>query len=341
VRKTGGVSEADLLERALGDVEYVRTQIDSEDLPDGEIALREAGVLRRLGRDGAEAWMVQLCLDLSDEGLWDGLDDEAYDELNDRLSRINKSYLSLSLIRNRTRALRRDARELLAEYLAEGNFELRAYTFAAMAGSTLRDPELRSEADRLRAKAAATGTLAGSIESLNGEVWSSIYSERPDKFTHSKDEVLLSSEFGPGGQICEDLDVSGEYELRGTLGREGEFGRGTVHGIVVAGTIAGDWTIVGIDRAGKLVVMNCTAEGGGVTTADIDVDENLAEPLEESASPRIKVRVFAEGSLIITVDDQPPVEVELPYEMPRRSHPGIFAKSGRTKLSSLVIENYP
>ena len=340
-RMTAGVTEADLLGRALRDIEFVRTEIDSEDLPDGEIALLESTVLRRLGRDGAEAWMVQLCLDLSDEGIWDGLDDDAYDDLNDRLSKINKSYRSLSLIRNRTRALRKDARKLLASYLETGDFELRAYTFAARAGATLRDPELRAEADRLRGEAAETGTLAGSIFALDGETWSSIYSAKPDRFSHAKEELILASEFGPGGQVCEDLEVSGEYELRGILGREGEFGRGTVHGVVVAGTADGDWTIVGINRAGTLVVLNCIAEGGGVTTSPIDLDDDLETPLEEDASPRFVVHVYPEGSLRITVDDQPPVEVELPYEMPRRSHPGIFAKSGRTKLTGFVIENYP
>lgn len=341
IKRTAGVTEQDLLERALRDIEYVRTQIDTTDLPDGEVILRESEIARRLGRDGAEAWMIQLALDLSDDGDWDGLDDEAYTELADRLGKINKSYRSLSLIRNRTRALRRDARKLLADYLAEGHFELRAYTFAARAGAALRDPELRSEADRLRGQAAETGTLSGSIQPLDGEQWSSIYSSDPGFFSHSKDALELFMEFGPSGEVCDDIEVSGEYELRGALGRLGEIDRGTIHGVVVAGTEDGDWTVAGINHRGQVVVMNCTQEAGGVTTTKVDLEDNLETPLDEDESPHFTVHVYPEGTLVITVDDQEPLEVELDYEMPRRSHPGIFAKGGRTKLSNFVIENYP
>jgi len=341
VKRKAGVTEQDLLERALRDIEYVRTQIDTADLPDGDVVLREADIAQRLGRDGAEAWMIQLVLDISDEGFWDGLTDEAYTALADRLGKINKSYRSLSLIRNRTRSLRRDARVLLADYLEEGHFELRAYTFAARAGAALRDPELRAEADRLRGKAAETGTLSGSIEPLDGKDWTTIYSAEPDFFSHAKDSLELFVEFGPGGQVCGDIEVSGEYELRGELGRLGEIDRGTIHGVVVAGTESGDWTIVGINHRGTLSVLNCTAEAGGVTTTKVDIEDNLETPLEDDESPHFAVHVFPEGTLVITIDNQEPIEVELDYEMPRRSHPGIFTKTGRTKLSNFVIENYP
>jgi hypothetical protein len=340
-RRTAGVTEKSILERALRDLDFVRTEIDREDMPDGELVMMEAGVLGRLDRGGAEAHMIQLALDLSDDGVWDGLDDESYEQLTERLGKINKSYRSLSLVRNRTRSLRKTAAELLTDYVTDSDFDLRGYTFAAKAGELLRDPYLREEANRLRGSVGESGALTGSIDALDGKAWETIYRDAPKSFNHTPSKVSIETEAGANGKICTDLEVRGEYEIRGKLLREGEVSLGTFHGIVVAGTADGDWTIVGINHRGEVAVVNEIFDNGTVGTTKIDVDGGLDEPLEDGHSPMIRVHVYPEGSLEVYIDDFDVIEIELPYEMPRSSHPGIFTKTGRTGLENMVIENYP
>ena len=342
--KRGGVSEAELLGRALRDLVHVRTAIDRIDTPDGEVAMQEALVLRRLGRDGAEAWSIQQVMDLSDEGYWDGLTDEAYAELADRLGEINEDYRSMGKARNRQRALRRDFRSLLQEYLEQPGYPLRAYTLAAVAGDALKDPHLRTEADRLRREASASGTLAGTIQPLDGDEWFTTWSGKADTFEHAEARLEVAKDFGPFGFVCRDLELSGEYELRGRLVREGDVGSiGSFHGVVVSGMEDGSWIIVGIDNKGQVGAYEALWDNGSTTLTSLDdhVYDELEEPLADDQDPMLTIRVLPEGELTVTVDDQPPVEISLPTEMPRRSHPGIFAKSGRTILESFVIENYP
>lgn len=340
-RRTAGVTEKSILERALRDLDFIRTEIDREDIPDGEIIMLEADVLGRLDRDGAEAHMVQLVLDLIDDGTWDGLDDTAYEDLTDRLGKINKSYKSLSLVRNRTRSLRKDAAKLLESYLEDGTYDMRAYTFAAKAGELLRDPFLREEATRLRGEVGENGGLTGEIFAFEGTEWTRLFPKKADEFSHTSERVTIEMETGPNGMICADIEVRGEYEMRGTLLRDSELELGTIHGLVASGTTDGDWTVVGIDHNGKLKVLQCTPDRIAVKVSEIDFDGGLEEPVADGHNPEIRVHVYPSGFLDIYVDDQEMVEVELPYEMPNAAHPGIFTKTGRTVLKDMVIENYP
>lgn len=336
-----GPGEDELLGRALRDLDFVRTRIDTEKDPIAEVLVRQSQVLGRLKREGAEAWLIQKALDLADNGEWEAVTDELYDSLNSRLGEINKLYRSMSLVRNRTRALKRDADKMLEEYADEGNFALRAYTFATEAASTLRDPALRMTAADLRSEAARRGVLPTTIIPLDGDNWVTIYTSDDNDFTHNATEVILERRGSPGGHICEDLIFTGQYEVRGKLMREGNVARSTTNGIVVAGTKRDAWTVVGINGRGQLSVLSCTLEGGGVTSSPLPLDQDLERALENNENPKIAVLVRPEGSLRIQVDDQPPIEVLLPYDLPKRSHPGIFTKSGRTRLLDFVIEVYP
>lgn len=336
-----GPSEDELLGRALRDLDFVRTRIDTEKYPIAEVLVRQSQVLGRLKREGAEAWLIQKALDLADNGEWEAVTDELYESLNSRLGEINKLYRSMSLVRNRTRALKRDADKMLEEYADEGAFALRAYTFATEAASTLRDPALRITAADLRSEAARQGVLPTTIIPLVGDNWVTIYTSEDNEFTHNATEVILERRGSPGGQICEDLIFTGQYEVRGTLMREGNIARSTTNGIVVAGTKRDNWTVVGINGRGQLSVLSCSLEGGGVTSTSLPLDQDLERALENKENPKIAILVRPEGSLRIQVDDQAPVEVLLPYYLPKRSHPGIFTKSGRTRLLDFVIEVYP
>ncbi|MDF1799920.1 MAG: hypothetical protein P1V81_12140 [Planctomycetota bacterium] len=341
VRKKGGVSEAELLERALRDLEHVRTDIDRIDIPDGDLIMQEIAVLERLDRDSAEAWMIQQVLDLADEGYYQGLDDETYLGLTARLDDINEDYRSMNLVRNRTRSLRKDFRKLLAEYEELGIYPLRSYTLAALAGDTLKDPELREKADELRKLASAGGTLAGTITPLAGEEWFGLWSAQPDDFKAEATTVTISKEDGPMGMALKDIEVSGEYEIRGKLIRDGEITFSSFHGVVVAASEEDSWLIVGIDRKGEIGLRNAVWSGDSVTLDKIKIRSNLEEPLEDDHDPQITIHVYPEGELTVTVDDQEPVEISLDWEMPRRAHPGIFTKASRTTLENFVIENYP
>lgn len=336
-----GPSEEVLLGRALRDIDFVRTQIDTDQYPEGDIFVRQAEILGRLGREGAEAWYIQRALDLADSGEWENVPDELYEELNSRLGAINKLYRSMGLVRNRTRALKRMAQEMVAEYQAEGSFPLRAYTLASEAGRSLRDKELMTLASDLRSVAAAAGVLPTVIIPLDGENWMTIYTTPDTAFEHGPTEVVLERKGSPGGQLCEDLIFSGQYEIRGRLMRDGNLSRSTLNGIVVAGTKREPWTVVGINGRGFLSITKCEDAAGGVTSTPLQFEVDLGPSLPRDENPEIAVLVRPEGSLRIRINDQEPIEVELPYDLPKRSHPGIFSKSGRTRLLDFVIEVYP
>lgn len=335
-----GPSEAELLGRALRDIDFVRTQIDTTQYPVGDTLVRQAKILGRLGREGAEAYMIQQALDLVDAGEFE-LEDEAYAELNDRLGEINELYRSIGLVRNRTRAMRNDALELLEEYAEEGAFPLRAYTLANEAARTLRDKELLELATDLRAVAAAAGVLPTVIVPLAGENWTTIYTSPDNAFEASETKVALERKGSPGGRICEDLLFTGQYELRGRLNRVGNLGRSALNGIVVAGTPRDPWTVVGVNGRGELTIMKCESVGGGVNNRALQLDIDLGPAIERDEDPILAVRVLSPNTLSIRIDDRDPVEVELPYDLPKRSHPGIFTKSGRTELVDFVIEVFP
>jgi len=335
-----GPSEAELLGRALRDIDFVRTQIDTAQYPVGDTLVRQAAILGRLGREGAEAYMIQQALDLADAGDF-ALEDEAYKELNDRLGEINELYRSIGLVRNRTRAMRNDAKELLEEYAADGGFPLRAYTLASEAARTLRDKELLELATDLRAEAAAAGVLPTVIVPFAGENWTTIYTSQDNAFEASETLVALERKGSPGGRICEDLLFTGQYELRGRLNRVGNLGRSALNGIVVAGTPRDPWTVVGVNGRGELTIMKCESLGGGVDSRSLQLDVDFGPAIERDEDPILAVRVLSERVLSIRIDDRDPVEVELPYDLPKRSHPGIFTKSGRTELVDFVIEVFP
>lgn len=337
----GGPSTEELLARALRDVDFVRTQIDTDLDPRGDLLVQQASILGRLGREGAEAYFLQKALDLADNGDWENVPDELYEELNSRLGQINKLYRSMGLVRNRTRALKRSVEKLLDEYEADGGFPLRAYTLASEAARSLRDKDLLMRAADLRSAAAAAGVLPTVVIPFDGEEWPSIFLTPDDAFEHSEGEVVLERRGSPGGRLCEELLFAGQYEIRGTLMREGNLSRSTLNGVVVAGTLRDPWTIVGVNGRGYLSIMRCEGSGGGITTSAVEVEADLGPAIDRSENPQLSVLVRPEGTLRIQLNDREPIEVELPYDLPKRSHPGIFTKSGRTKLVDFVVEVYP
>ena len=134
---------------------------------------------------------------------------------------------------------------------------------------------------------------------------------------------------------------TGQYELRGRLNRVGNLGRSALNGIVVAGTPRDPWTVVGVNGRGELTIMKCESVGGGVNNRALQLDIDLGPAIERDEDPILAVRVLSPNTLSIRIDDRDPVEVELPYDLPKRSHPGIFTKSGRTELVDFVIEVFP
>jgi len=343
-----------MLVRALNHLTYVREEIDLAETPDPEILLAQAEVLRELGRPTNESLVLEKVLLLADEGDYELSDDE-YDRHSKRLDAIDKENAGLRKARARARNHAKRAFSILADYAEEG-FVLRAYTFAAEAAQVLGHKKLAAAAGRLKVEATAAGLLKGASRSLfhpDQSAWVSIFPPSTEKrFSQSPVQISIEGEGNaPAGRICKEIGLSGEYEVRATLGREGEMELGALHGVVFSANKDvedGEWMICGIDYNGQLVVRSAAVNQGGLrgglnvvfeTWFDED-DEELETPVAPDEHPHLRIRVFPEGRIEVQVGERAPLEIELSVEMPARNYVGIFAVGGKATLTDAVVEEF-
>lgn len=339
--KSAKISEEEFLLRALGNVEYMRSRMEGKHTPSQEILLKQADILERLDRGRTAAPILEQLLDLADDGLLE-VEEETYKSVERRLQKLDKGNYALRNARSRERTALRSAKKLLADYgRGDDPLVLRAYTFAAAAGAALGDEELLNEAERLRADAREAGLMLGRIEPFHAprKSWKSIFSAPPRTFNISGDRVTMGA-VRPCGMLNTALVVEGEYEVRARLVRDSEKRMGTAHGIVIAGTLAGDWAIVGIEADGNLGVWTVRFSGSGARTRRTETIY-LDNPIKPGTDVDVRVHLRRNGRMTIEVEGQPVKETQLPIEPPPERHVGIFVRDGEMTVKDGVVEIYP
>ena len=335
------VSEEELLRRALADLEYVRTRIDTIDEPDGDIWLTQIDVLERLERPKSAAPMLQEFLDLADQGLV-ALPDERREDLERRLRKLDRGNWALLNAKSRERRLLRSAHNLLADYEDEDPpYVLRAYTFAQSVGAALGDEEvLLPRAAELRERARAAGLLLGRIRPMNrpGDDWDTIYNGDAKRFEHDGDRLLIES-VRPMAFYNASFEVGHEYEIRCTLQRDGELYLSSNHGLVIAAHPDGDWAVLDFGAKGGAHLRRIERTGGGAQRRLIE--SFTFEPrVADDEDPRVVVRV-AGRDVTLTVGDREPVRFTLPDEIPPAQHVGFSAKDSTVVLVNAEVEIFP
>ena len=341
--KKAPVSERELLERALGHIEYIRTRIDGEEHPDVVMISLQADIFERLERPEAAAPLVQTLLDLADDGIW-APSDEEYEAFEKRLKGLDRKNWALRRAQSAKRTLARTSRKLLEEYLeADEPMPLRAYTFAATFGAALADKDgLLPAAVELRSEVRELGLLAGEVHALFAprKEWMTIYNSKAKNFELAPRFISLES-VRPVGYLNTSFELGDEYEVRATFRRDGEMYSSTCHGVVIAGVKEGDWLVFGLLKSGKAGLWRMKLSGGGgVTTKKIETFY-LDPPPEDGEDLSVRVHVTDGRTLEIRVGDCEPIESALPDDLPDGRFAGIYVKDGETRLESPVVEIYP
>jgi hypothetical protein len=340
------IPEKELLERALGDLEYVRTKVDSADEPSVDLILQQANVLERLGRPAATAPLLEQVLDFVDTGKYE-LAPKDYDALEKRLQQLDRKNAALRTARNRAKSLAKSAVKLLADYEAcETPMTLRSYTFAQlMAAACGQDSELLAASARLRAKAQQEGVLSGALVSVLGKSsdWKTIFVGYPETLFEVTPGRVAVEGIRFAGRICSAIPVSGEYELRFRLGLEGENRSSTTfNGVVFSGSPTSDWLSIGINGRGKVTVKRQILSGGGGGPTEHNLKTfDVVPPLAEGERPECIVHVYRNNRVSMQVGVRAPLEYTLDQPLPSSGFCGVIAKSGRTVLENLVIESFP
>lgn len=351
-KKRAKVSEEELLRRALGHLEYIRTRIDKAEAQDPELLLRQATILERLGFKRTAAPLLEEWLNLADSGSFEA-DEEIYKEVGKRLKAIDSKNYELRRIRNKIAALINRSRRLLVKYEKDGEFPLRSYTFIAQVAAVFpSDESLAKDVERLKRAARDAGVLRGSVRSLLGSevAWRSCIAHEPDQMTSAEDSLALADNANIV-QLNTDVELSGEYELRATLERDGWINRGGREGLIIAGTPTGNALLVGINSDNELGVWQITSQGEGPTrgtsTSKIDTYELSVPPPTAkdtkthklTRSPvSIVVHVFDETNFTVTLGESQPIEIELDADIPSVRNAGVFLKDGRLTVTDFVVE---
>ncbi len=338
-KKKAKVSEAELLRRALGHLEYIRTRIDTEEAPDPELILQQAGILERLEFKESAAPLLEQWLDLADAEVFE-FTPELYEAVEDRLKAIDRKNHELRRIRSTIEDLIRGSRKILAKYEKHKEpMPLRAYTFAASIADVFStDVSLAADAERLKLAAREAGVLKGVVKSLSdsSSKWTGIFTRDPQTFTRTGDAVTLKS-LAANAQINTDLELSGEYEIRGKMERVGKLHRGSAHGIVVGGNPKADFLIAGLTDKGKLAIWQIRFDGGGAVKGAPDVYDLSQLPPTEGKIP-IAIHVFGLEKLQVTVGSADPIDIVVNTRVPARRHPGVYVNDGELQVTDFIVE---
>lgn len=339
--KQGASLRADLLRRALGHIEYIRTRIDGGEHPDVAMIALQARVFEDLGQPASAAPLIELQLDLADEGAWEP-DEATYAALEEHLEELDRKNSALRRAKSALRGLSRSARKLLADYEeADESMPLRAYTLAASMGAALGDDELLRRADELRAVLREAGLLAGEVHPLAAprKDWFTIYNAEAKDFTLADDFISLEA-VRPAGYVNTALELTDEYRLSATFRRDGTQHRSTCHGLVIAGVKEGDWLVFGLLKGGQAGLWRLRLSGGGVVTKKIE-SLRLDPPPADDADLEVKVHVTDGRDVEIEIEGCAPLTTALPEDLPEGRFAGIYVKDGATQLVAPVVELFP
>ncbi|HUR28630.1 MAG TPA: DUF1570 domain-containing protein, partial [Planctomycetota bacterium] len=332
------VSEVELMTRALGDLQFIRKDIDGETKLDPDLVVMQADVLERMGRPQNTAALIEEVLDRADdeEGL---LEQERYDELEKRLTKLDAKNQALRLANTRSKNFAKMALKLLEEYQkSESPMTLTAFEASQQFASALESKPLAELAENLRVKARDAGLLRGALYKIGGRAsaWATIFDGAEDNFDPGESKIGIGG-VRPVGRIYTGVPVSGEYEVRCTLGRVGEVSLTSFNGIVFSGTPTTPWYSVGIDGRSQLIVYR-HAKGG----SELKLKSTKLNPVvAKDESPTFSVHVYRENRLIVKVGSRDPVEITLDEPLPKSAFVGLLTKNGRTELTDTVLEIFP
>ncbi|MEM7309827.1 MAG: DUF1570 domain-containing protein [Planctomycetota bacterium] len=335
-----GLTEEQLLLRALGHSEKLRSAEDGES--DLELLLVQIDLFQRLDRNATAAARIEELLGLAEAGEVK-VDEEKLAELDARMADLDRSNYPLRALRAREKGLKQGAQKLLTKYEKRRSpLLLRSWSLARATSAVLGDePELLAAADRLRAEAREAGLVPSRILGVSGARWATVFAAPPREIRRGDDTITAEMPALQAGELCLDVEVQGEYEVRATLAREGKLYKSSSHGIVITGTEQDDWTMVCFDHEGNLVIKRIEIRGGGTRA------RNLAmEPVYPSFQPdevaQLAVRVKpGDGRLRVTVGERPPVWIDLPAPLAETGHVGYYIKDGRLVLTDFVVEIFP
>jgi hypothetical protein len=282
--------------------------------------------------------MLEEVLDLADKGETT-LEQERYDELEKRLTKLDAKNSALHMAKTRSRNFAKSALKMLEEYQAGAvPMTLTEYEFARLLANALESDALAHSAEALRVKARDAGLLHGAVYKIGGRAgaWTSLF-ERPDEEFESGETTLAISNVRPVGRIFMGAPLTGEYELRCTLNRVGDLSLTTFQGVVFAGSPTAQWFVAGIGGKGQLVLRRYDKSSSERALKIFQLDPLVAK----DESPTFVVHVFKGNRVVIRVGDRAPVEVTLEEPLPKTAYIGVFAKNGRTELHSTVLEIFP
>lgn len=340
-KKKAKVPESELLLRALGHVEYVRTKIDAE--PDGAVLDLQASLLTRLDRGASAAPVIEELLDLVDAGKAK-LEPARYAELDKALAGFDSKNAALRNARGRALGFANEAKKLLAEYEARGTYPLRSYTFAKLASAAFgAEAELVAATQRLREVAHAQRVLRGSVVALGGPAgaWSTIHGRAADGFVVEDARIEFAC-VRPWGAIATHTPVSGEYEVRATLVPQGERLLSSMWGVVFSGTESNDWLVFGVNGSGAgFVKWLATTDGGNPVERPLRLPGRFDPPIADDENPELAVRVLPDGRAEIRVGKREPVTVSLPRALPASGYVGVYAKDAKVAIENFVVELFP
>jgi hypothetical protein len=304
--------------------------------------LAQIEILQRLERDKAQAQVIEQYLDGVDAQIFPP-DEERYEELEQRLAKLDRRNWALRGAASKMRDLEKEALRLLADYAGEGDdFLLRRTTLAAAASRALGSQgPLAEQAESLRARARERGLLMGRIIGLKGNagVWAGAFKAPPETFRVTSSGIVIES-VKPSALIDLESPLEGEYEVRATLDRDGEAHMGTAWGLVIAGTRDGDYVMVGVDDDGHGGLWWIRKRGDSARPKRKSI-LRLDPPIAEGVPVRLAVRVRAGDKIEIRFEDREPIEARFPTEVPRVRHAGVYVRDGRMLVKDAVVEIFP
>lgn len=346
--KKAKVGEQELLSRALGELEWVKTRIDKPDAPDGLVVLAQAEICERLKRGASAAALYEQVLSLVEEGaLRLDADDKANEkkraDIEKRLAKLDQKNAPLRAVRARTRELQKAALPLLSDYKAKDGLELRAYTFASLMATALADTgTIREAANGLREQARADGKLLGVVRSFSGkpESWKTRL-VRQAQFDVAPGKVSLACRGGTQAWRDTSFVAQGEHEFRAVIRGSGQVHPGSAVGVLLASHDAFGDTLLGIDESGKPAVwtVKLTKNGGTTLRRDRVLASNLV--FDRSAPVAFRMRVESDGAAQVWLDDKKVFDVPLPYPAGEPRQVGVFVKDSAVEVSGGAVEMSP
>lgn len=340
--KKAKVPADELLLRALGHVEYVRSKVDGQEHPEPSLLLLQADIFDRLGRAPSTAPLLEQLLDMAGDGRWTP-SEEQLATLEKRLKKLDSKNSALRLAKARSGNLAKAALELLDQYeKAKTPLLLRSYSFAKAMSAALDKPAtLEERAAQLRTRARESGLLRGATYKLGGApgTWKTIFSS-DEKFFGAKDGRVEIGGVRPVGRLCTTVPISGEYEVRARMTRVGEAGVGAHHGVIVSGTTSGDWLVVSIDNGGKLWLKRIVMGNGGVSDTNVSYLKLSAVPPADQPFDFV-AKVAPSGAIEVTVGEDGPFLFQAPLAIPGVGHVGVYVKYGELLLENAVVEILP